>query len=117
MAWAAGAGLSGFFLGYLPQLIAYNGLNGYPGPARRVQGKMYGSAPHGLQVLFSSEHGFFFWTPLAILAIAGLIAMGAGRLKASTEPAEAGSTEDVPTSALTLYADHDCLAGLCRGIR
>ena len=84
---AAGAGVAGFFLGYLPQLIAYNGLNGYPGPAQHVQRKMYWYAPHGLQVLFSSEHGFFFWTPLAILAIAGLIAMASGRLKAaSTAP-------------------------------
>ena len=42
---------------------------------------MYWYAPHGLQVLFSPEHGFFFWTPLAILAIAGLIAMAAGRAR------------------------------------
>ena len=41
---------------------------------------MYWYAPHGLQVLLSPEHGFFFWTPLAILAIAGLIAMASGRL-------------------------------------
>ncbi len=123
----AGAGLGGFFLGYLPQLIAYNGLNGYPGPAQHVQRKMYWYAPHGLQVLLSPEHGFFFWTPLAILAIAGLIAMAAGRLKpASTEPA---STESVGagfsrarkparyTADRDLRAHHDCLAGLRRGIR
>ena len=115
---AAGAGLSGFFLGYLPQLIAYNGLNGYPGPAQHVQRKMYWYAPHGLQVLFSSEHGFFFWTPLAIFAIAGLIAMAAGRLKAaSTRSGEAGLTESRPDSqrialcALIMIASQVYVAG------
>ena len=29
------------------------------------------TAPHALQVLFSPEHGFLFWTPLAVVAIAG----------------------------------------------
>jgi hypothetical protein len=67
--------LAGFSLGYLPQLIAYNGLNGYPGPAQHVARKMYWYAPHGLQVLFSPQHGFFFWTPLAVLGIAGLVVM------------------------------------------
>ena len=75
---AAGAGVAGFFLGYLPQLIAYNALNGYPGPAQHVARKMYWYAPHGLQVLFSPNHGFVFWTPLAVLAIAGLIVMSVG---------------------------------------
>ena len=44
-----------------------------PGTGRtRVARKMYWYAPHGLQVLASPSHGFLFWTPLAILAIAGL---------------------------------------------
>jgi len=30
------------------------------------------AAPHALQVLFSPEHGFFIWTPLALIAIAGI---------------------------------------------
>lgn len=72
---AAVAGLGGFALGYLPQLLAYNALNGYPGPASHVTRKMYWYSPHGLQVLFSPNHGFFFWTPLAILAIVGLVLM------------------------------------------
>jgi hypothetical protein len=33
------------------------------------------SAPHALQVLFSPEHGFFLWTPLAAIGIGGLAAM------------------------------------------
>jgi hypothetical protein len=31
------------------------------------------TAPHALQVLFSPEHGFFFWTPVAAFALAGLV--------------------------------------------
>jgi hypothetical protein len=66
------AGLIGFVLGYAPQLLAYNAINGYPGPAAHVSRKMSWYAPHALQVIASPEHGFFLWTPLAVLAIAGL---------------------------------------------
>ncbi|HEX6973819.1 MAG TPA: hypothetical protein VF147_05420, partial [Vicinamibacterales bacterium] len=62
-------------VGYLPQLLAYTALNGYPGPAAHVTRKMSWHAPHALQVLGSPEHGFLVWTPLAILAIAGLAAL------------------------------------------
>ena len=68
----AAAGLAGTLLGYLPQLFAYTALNGYPGPAAHVSRKMYWTAPWGLSVLFSPEHGFLFWTPLALVALAGL---------------------------------------------
>ena len=70
---AALAGAAGFVIGDLPQLIAYNSLNGFPRPASHVARKMSWDAPHGLQVLFSTEHGFFIWTPLALLAVAGLL--------------------------------------------
>jgi hypothetical protein len=30
-------------------------------------------APHAFQVLFSPEHGYFVWTPLAVLAVVGLL--------------------------------------------
>lgn len=66
------AGVFGLVIGFMPQLLAYNALNGYPGPARDVSRKMYWYSPHGLQVLASPNHGFFFWTPLAVIAIAGL---------------------------------------------
>jgi hypothetical protein len=76
---AALAGILGFVLAYSPQLAAYNALNGYPGPAEHVQRKMSWYSPHALQVLASPSHGFFFWTPLAIPAIAGLCLMAAQR--------------------------------------
>jgi hypothetical protein len=74
-----GAGVGGVAVAYVPQLLAYNALNGYPGPASHVARKMYWYAPHGLQVLLSPDHGFFFWTPLAILGIAGLIVLATRR--------------------------------------
>jgi hypothetical protein len=32
-------------------------------------------APHAIEVLGSSEHGFFVWTPLAALALTGLVVL------------------------------------------
>ncbi len=69
----AAAGFGAFVVGYLPQLLAYWSLNGYPGPSKRVARKMIWYSPHALQVLGSPEHGFLVWTPLALLAIAGLV--------------------------------------------
>jgi len=67
--------MAAFVLVYAPQAAVYLRLNGRLGPSRLVTRKMDWSAPHALSVLFSPEHGFFVWTPLALLAIAGLIWM------------------------------------------
>jgi hypothetical protein len=67
------AGVLAFALAYLPQLLAYLALNGYPGPSRLVSRKMNWLAPHGVAVLLSPQHGFFFWTPLALAALVGLV--------------------------------------------
>ena len=69
------AGISVFALTYLPQLLAYRALNGHFGPSRIVMRKMTWTAPHALGVVASPEHGFFIWTPLAVLAISGLVLM------------------------------------------
>ena len=66
------AAIAAFALTYLPQLLAYQALNGHPGPSRLVTRKMNWCAPHALQVLGSPEHGFLLWTPLAVLSLAGL---------------------------------------------
>lgn len=64
-----------FIIVLAPQLAAYQALNGRVSPSPLVGRKMTWTSPHGLQVLLSPEHGFFFWTPLAALALAGLIVM------------------------------------------
>lgn len=75
---------------YLPQAAAYLALNGHLGPARLVSRKMSWRAPHALGVLFSTEHGLVFWTPLAALAVAGLVLMLARPLAdASARPGHA----------------------------
>jgi hypothetical protein len=61
-----------FAVVFAPQAVAYVRLNGHLGPSRLVTRKMSWNAPHALEVLVSPEHGYFIWTPLALLAIAGL---------------------------------------------
>jgi hypothetical protein len=67
------AGCAAFVLGIVPQLLAYRAINGHFGPARVVTRKMNWTAPHALEVLASPSHGFFLWTPLAALALVGLV--------------------------------------------
>jgi hypothetical protein len=69
------AGCAAFAIGLLPQLMAYQVLNGQLGPSRVVTRKMTWTAPHALQVLGSPSHGFLLWTPLAALAIVGLVVL------------------------------------------
>jgi hypothetical protein len=69
---AVAASAAGGLVVYWPQLLAYRALNGHFGPDASVRSKMIWSSPHGWQVLFSPEHGLFAWTPLALIAVAGL---------------------------------------------
>jgi hypothetical protein len=75
---AALAALGSFVVVFIPQAVAYVRLNGHLGPSRLVTRKMTWTAPHALQVLSSPEHGFFVWTPLAAIALGGLIWMAFG---------------------------------------
>jgi hypothetical protein len=61
-----------FAIVFVPQALAYLSLNGRLGPSRLVTRKLYWNSPHFFQILMSPEHGFFFWTPLAIMALVGL---------------------------------------------
>jgi len=81
MAARSAAAVGVFSICYLPQLLAYSALNGRLGPSRLVARKMTWTAPHAVEVLFSPQHGWFAWTPLVLLALAGLVllAMGARR--------------------------------------
>jgi hypothetical protein len=66
------AGVAACLVAYIPQVLAYLALNGHIGPSRLVARKMTWTAPHALEVLGAPAHGFFIWTPLAVLAITGL---------------------------------------------
>ena len=68
----AAVGLVTCALAYLPQLLAYQALNGHPSPTTLVARKMSWTSPHFWGVIVSPNHGLFFWTPLALVALAGL---------------------------------------------
>jgi hypothetical protein len=69
----AAAAVAAFAAVFMPQAVTYLILNGHLGPHASVAHKMNWMAPHALQVLFSPSWGFFVWTPLAIVALAGLL--------------------------------------------
>lgn len=52
---------------FAPQLVVYTILYGGPSPSSYVQRKMEWISPFFFQVLFSPEHGLFFWSPLLLL--------------------------------------------------
>jgi hypothetical protein len=56
---------------FSPQLAVYMTLYGQPAPSHHVQDKMYWYSPHFLEVLFSPQHGLFFWSPILLMFLAG----------------------------------------------
>ena len=76
---AALAGVAGFVLAFLPQALAYASINGGVRPDATVARKLTWWSPHALSVMFSPEHGFLVWTPLAAIALAGLVLLAANR--------------------------------------
>jgi hypothetical protein len=71
------AGAAAFAMAYLPQAWAYLVLNGHLGPSPLVSRKMTWTAPHAIEVVCSTAHGLVCWTPLAVLAVAGLAVLAA----------------------------------------
>src|SRR5690606_7045137 len=94
------AGTVAFFAGYAPQLAAYQALNGHPSPTTTVARKMTWSSPHFIEVLFSPQHGLFFWTPLAAIAVVGLIVLCVRRPVAAT----AARHDELPSGELRWIA-------------
>ena len=75
------AGTAVAFVCYLPQITAYVTLYGGLTSPYSLDDRMLWHAPHFGDVLGSSSHGFFVWTPLAVVALGGLAwfaATGAG---------------------------------------
>ena len=72
---AAAAGVAAAAITFLPQALAYLALNGHVGPSRLVARKMSWTAPHALEVVASPAHGLIFWTPLAAVAVIGLVVL------------------------------------------
>ncbi len=102
------AGTAAAVLVYLPQAAAYLAINGRLGPSPLVSRKMTWTSPHAAGVLFSPEHGLFFWTPLALLAVAGLVLLVArpggarGPAAGASSPREASLRIGVGLLAIVL---------------
>ena len=60
-------------LAFAPQLLAYRAVNGSFGPSHLVARKMSYLSPHFFQVLFDPGHGLFAWSPILLVAAAGLL--------------------------------------------
>jgi hypothetical protein len=58
---------------FSPQLLAYRVLTGRCSPSTLVARKLSYVSPHFLEVLLDPAHGLFAWTPLLLLASAGLL--------------------------------------------
>jgi hypothetical protein len=76
------AGTLATLVAYSPHLLASRAINGYVGPHESVGNKMSWSSPHFFDVLVSPFHGWLVWTPLAVLGLAGLVALATGRTRA-----------------------------------
>ena len=101
------AAVAAFALVYLPQAVAYLHLNGRLGPSEIVSRKMQWGAPHAGEVLVSLEHGFLWWTPLAVLGLAGLVMLIAG---AGSQP-EARDTRWIGVLVLLMVAAQVYVSG------
>jgi hypothetical protein len=66
----------------LPQAVAYEVLYGHLGPSPIVAHKMTWTAPYAWKVLASPHNGLFFWTPLALPALLGLVGLALGWVRA-----------------------------------
>lgn len=62
-----------WFISYIPQFMVYRILNGNYLPAKDVTQKFTWDGAHVGDVLFSSLHGLFSWTPITVLAVVGLL--------------------------------------------
>jgi hypothetical protein len=71
-AWRAGTAASAAFAAFAPQMLAWSTLYGTALLVPQGSGFMRWSEPHLVEVLFSSFRGLFTWTPVLLLAVAGL---------------------------------------------
>jgi hypothetical protein len=58
-------------VGFSPQMIVFWALNGNPFYSYQEKVNMLWGNPHPLEVLFSTYHGLFVWSPVMLLSVAG----------------------------------------------
>ena len=109
VAGVAGAAVA-FTLVFIPQAVTYLILNGHLGPHASVARKMNWMAPHALQVLFSPAHGFLVWTPLALVALAGLFFLPPKGGSHGNEPERGNHKIQVADSAGSVFRNTNPVA-------
>jgi hypothetical protein len=67
-----GAAAAGAAAAFVPQMIVWTVLYGQPFTMPQGSGFMRWTAPALLSTLFSDNHGLFTWTPIVVVAVAGL---------------------------------------------
>ncbi len=102
------AGALAFAAAFLPQALAYLVLNGRLGPSPFVEAKMDWTAPWALAVLLSPHHGLFVWTPIAVLALLGLVWLVLGH--GADEPG-LGVERPVAWALLVMFASQVYVSG------
>lgn len=65
--------LGTFVITLTPQLLAYQILNGRPGPSPTVASKLDWSSPNFLNTLFDPGRGAFVWAPVLAIGLLGLL--------------------------------------------
>ncbi|MEK6630275.1 MAG: hypothetical protein AABY89_06035, partial [Acidobacteriota bacterium] len=108
---SAVAGSVAFVLTFLPQAAVYLSLNGHLGPSPLVSRKMTWTAPHLLDVLISTEHGFLWWTPICCLAVLGWILAVTGSTRLPSTPDHRPATLRLGICLLIMAAFQVYVAG------
>ncbi|NJN16696.1 MAG: hypothetical protein HC822_10690 [Oscillochloris sp.] len=71
-----GAFLLMLILAIIPQLLAYQVLNGQPTPSSTVSGKLIWTSPNFFNTLIDPGRGAFLWAPVLAIGLLGLIRLG-----------------------------------------
>ena len=100
----AGVAATTFVICFSPQLLAYQALNGRFSPSPLVGRKMLWTSPHALQVLLSPEHGFFLWTPVAAIALVGLVLMAISPARLSGDERPQTDLRQIASCLLVMFA-------------
>jgi hypothetical protein len=102
-----------FAVCYLPQAMSYIVLFGHFGPDPIIPGKMTWTAPHAWRVLMSPHNGWFFWTPLALPALIGLVALtlGYGGRELGTARGDSGERRWIGGLCLVMIATQIYVSG------
>ena len=65
--------VAGAAIAFIPQMVVWSAVYGQPLAMPQGEGFMRWTEPAMIDVLFSDFHGLFTWTPVVVLAVAGIV--------------------------------------------